>query len=318
MLLAVENFEANKPALAEQTQPVFLEISGVHKRFAGVHALRGVTLSIKAGEIYHLLGENGCGKSTLIKVISGAQPPDEGTVLIDGQAHRGLTPLQALACGIETVYQDLSLIPNLNVAENIGLTQQLVHSKGRLTRLLDREKLYATTREALQRVNLPVDDAFLFTPVELLPLATRQLVAISRAIASQARLVIMDEPTTSLTQREVDRLITVVSALRDDGVAVLFVSHKLDECYAIGGQVIVMRDGSKVAQGPISNYNKTELSHLMTGKTLDGQRYRTSRPQKNVLLKVRDFGRKNIFRNVDFDLRRGEILGITGLISVSN
>lgn len=314
MLSPVENFEANKPGFVEQTAPVFLEILGVHKRFAGVHALRGVTLSIKAGEIYHLLGENGCGKSTLIKVISGAQPPDEGTVLIDGHAHKGLTPLQALACGIETVYQDLSLLPNLNVAENIGLTQQLVQSKGLLTRLLDRKKLFSTTREALGRVSLPIDDAFLSTPVELLPLATRQLVAISRAIASRARLVIMDEPTTALTQREVDRLIAVVSALRADGVAVLFVSHKLDECYAIGGQVIVMRDGSKVAQGPIAEYSKTELSHLMTGKTLDGERYRTSRPQDNVLLRVRNLARKNIFKNVKFDLHQGEILGITGLL----
>ncbi len=302
------------PKFVAKTNPPFLEITQVHKRFAGVHALRGVSLTIEAGEIYHLLGENGCGKSTLIKILSGAQPQDEGTVMIDGRSHTGLKPLQALAYGIETVYQDLSLIPNLSVAENIGLTEQLVASRGRLARLLDREKLLATTRSALEKVNLPSDVNFISTPVELLPIATRQLIAIARAIASKARLVIMDEPTTALTQREVDRLVAVVSTMRADNVAVLFVSHKLDECYAMGGQVIVMRDGSKVAQGPIADYSKTQLSHLMTGKTLGAERYRTSKPQADVMLRVTDLGRKNSFKNMSFDLHRGEIVGITGLL----
>jgi len=224
---------SDKPELGS----VFLETRGIHKRFGGVHALRGVSITIKRGEIYHLLGENGCGKSTLIKIISGAQPPDEGCLVIDGTSYQALTPIESLALGVETVYQDLSLIPNLTVAENVALSEQLVRSNGRLAKVLDRTALRETSRRALSAVNLAITDSFLDTVVSELPLAVRQLIAIARAIATQARLVIMDEPTTSLTRMEVENLIRVVNELRKDGVAVLFVTHKLDERYAIGSVV---------------------------------------------------------------------------------
>ncbi len=292
----------------------FLEVSGIHKRFGGVHALRGIHFSIRRGEIYHLLGENGCGKSTIIKIISGAQPPDEGTIRLDGQAHDALTPITSLAAGIETVYQDLSLIPNMTVAENVALSEQLVRAHGRLARRLDSVALRLTARRALQAVDLPETDAFLDTVVSDLPLAVRQLVAIARAIATRAKLVIMDEPTTSLTRREVDNLIRVVEALQRDDVAVLFVTHKLDECYRIGGQAIVFRDGLCVAQGPIRDYSKTDLSQLMTGRTIDGSRYRTGQPATGELLKLEGFGRGELFRGVNLSLARGEVLGITGLM----
>ena len=293
---------------------VFLNVTGVHKRFAGVHALKGVSVQIRAGEVYHLLGENGCGKSTLIKIISGAQAPDEGQIEIEGVSHRKLTPLQALAAGIETVYQDLSLIPNLSVAENIGLTEQLVAGEGRLARMLDRSKLSATATSALGSVGLPTSARFLSTPVEALPIATRQLIAIARAIACKARLVIMDEPTTALTKREVDKLIDVVRSLQRQRVAVLFVSHKLDECYAIGGEVIVFRDGEKVTQGPIASFTKVQIAQLMTGKTLSESRYRVRAEHPDVLLQVKNLGRADAFRDVSFTLSKGEILGITGLL----
>ena len=215
---------------SEPASPVFLEVAGIHKRFGGVHALRGVGFVIERGQIYHLLGENGCGKSTLIKIISGAQPPDEGEIRIEGRAYTALTPIASLSAGIETVYQDLSLIPNLTVAENVALTEQLVKAQGSLARPLRQAELNATAARALAAVHLPTTAEFLATPVSNLPLAVRQLVAISRAIATQAKLVIMDEPTTSLTRREVDNLIRVVADLRRDKVAVLFVTHKLEEC----------------------------------------------------------------------------------------
>ena len=292
----------------------FIDVIGIHKRFGGVHALKNVSLRIMPGEIYHLLGENGCGKSTLIKIISGAQPPDEGELVVASQSYRALTPLESLAAGIETVYQDLSLIPNMTVAENVALIEQLVATDGRMLRTFDQKQLNHTAERALASVGLPTDAAFRDTPVELLPIATRQLVAISRAIATQARMVIMDEPTTALTQREVDNLIRVVEGLRASGVAVLFVSHKLDECYAIGGQVIVLRDGEKVAQGPIADYTKVELVQLMTGKVLDGRRYRTEAPGQDCVLRVEDLSRDGVFSDISFALRRGEILGVTGLL----
>lgn len=296
------------------TSKTFLQLEGIHKRYAGVHALRGVDLIIEAGEIYHLLGENGCGKSTLIKIISGAHPPSEGRITINGQPHDALTPLQSLALGIETVYQDLSLLPNMSVAENVALSEQLVAGNGRLARRFDRRVVDATAARALAAVGLPHDAHFLSTRADELPIATRQLLAIARAVATSAKMVIMDEPTTSLTQKEVDNLVSVIEGLRAQGVAVLFVSHKLDECYAIGGQAIVFRDGAKVVQGPIANFTKAELTHAMTGKDLDGGRYRSRSHGDGELLRVQGLGRRGYFSGVDLTLHKGEILGITGLL----
>jgi simple sugar transport system ATP-binding protein len=292
----------------------YLEVRGVHKRFGGVHALRGVSLSIQRGEIYHLLGENGCGKSTLIKIISGAQPPDEGDLLIEGEARVGLTAIGALSAGIETVYQDLSLLPNLSVAENVALSEQLVLHRGRLNRRLDRVRLVSTATRALEAVKLPTHAAFLGIAASELPIAMRQLVAIARAIATQAKLVIMDEPTTALTRREIENLSRVVLGLSEQGVAVLFVSHKLDECIALGGQAVVMRDGRKVVQGPIGDFTNASLAHWMTGKHLEGQRLRGVAKPGAELLSVRRLGRRDQFTDVSFELRQGEILGITGLL----
>lgn len=306
---------ATDQSLPEASSPsVFLEATSIRKSFAGVNALRGISLTLHSGNIYHLLGENGCGKSTLIKILSGAQSHDEGELIIDGRSYARLTPLQALAAGIETVYQDLSLIPNLTVAENIALTEQLVALEGRLMRRLNSEQLARTARRALAAINLPQDASFLSLPVERLSIATRQLIAIARTIATRARMVIMDEPTTALTLHEVERLIHVVKGLQRQGVAVLFVSHKLDECYAIGGRVIVMRDGQKVAEGPITQYTKSELSHSMTGKHLDGERRRVALRGEGVVLRCAGLGRDGAFDDVSFALSRREILGVTGLL----
>ena len=298
------------------TQPL-LQVIGLHKRFTGVHALRGVTLSFERGQIYHLLGENGCGKSTLIKIIAGAQPPDEGELVIEGRRYAALSPLDALGAGIETVYQDLSLLPNMSVADNVALTSELAGHDGRLARTFDRRALARTAAHALGAVGLPGDAAFLSTLVEQLPLATRQLVAIARAIATEAKFVIMDEPTTSLTQKEVDNLVAVLGGLRARDVTVLFVTHKLDECYAIGGEVIVLRDGQKVAQGPIGNFTKGQLSELMTGRLLSDERYRSAGRETEKgrpVLDVRGLTRRGEFADVSFTLHRGEILGVTGLL----
>lgn len=291
-----------------------LHLENISKTFGGVQALRGVSLTLQKGQIYHLLGENGSGKSTLIKIISGAQPPDRGSLRIGGHTHARLGALEALQAGIETVYQDLSLFPNLSVAENVSLGAQLVLHQGRLARSLNRTALQQTATVALQRVGLPTDDGFLATPVETLPIAVRQLVAIARAIATRANLVIMDEPTTALTQKEVENLIKIVESLRSDGVSVLFVSHKLDEVFRIGGQVIVFRDGQKVAEGPLSDYSKADIAYLMTGKRIDHLRYRQGGPQREILLEASQLGSPPQFNQISFQLHRGEILGITGLL----
>ncbi len=292
----------------------FLEINDIHKSFAGVHALRGVSTVIEAGHIYHLMGENGCGKSTLIKIISGAQGFDSGSIRIAGKPVQSLTPLDALSAGIETVYQDLSLLPNLSVAENISLSQQLVESNGRLSSHINRPRLIATAVKALEAVNLPTDQRFWSLLVEELPIATRQLVAIARAIATDAKLVIMDEPTSALTKREVDNLVRVVSRLRENGVAVLFVTHKLDESISIGGRFIILRDGEKVKEGNIADVKKSDLSFWMTGKKLDSSRYRKAIKGDHGLFEVSKLSRARAFSDVSFSLAHGEIIGITGLL----
>ena len=302
------------PAARSATVTPFLELRDIRKQFGGVQALKGVSLAILPGEIYHLMGENGCGKSTLIKIISGAQPQDSGTIVIGGAPQDSLTPITALKAGVETVYQDLSLLPNMTVAENIGLTEQLVASGGRHGRPLDRARLTETAIRGLKAVDLPTRRGFLNTRIDELPIATRQLVAIARAIAAKARLVIMDEPTTALTRREVDNLIAVVGRLRADGAAVLFVTHKLDECKAIGGRAIVMRDGAVVAECDVATESKARLGFFMTGKMLDDARYRTEPKLGAELLRVEGLGRARAFRDVSFTLQRGEVLGITGLL----
>ncbi|WP_296988747.1 sugar ABC transporter ATP-binding protein [Thalassospira sp. UBA1131] len=291
----------------------FLELRNIHKRFGGVHALRGVDMSLNAGEVYHLLGENGCGKSTVIKIMAGAHPPSEGEIILDGKAHKELTPIQSLDFGIETVYQDLSLIPNLTVMENVALSEQLVESHGSLMSKLDRPRLKETATRALSQVGLPVNHELLGSIVSELPLAIRQLIAIARAIACEARLVIMDEPTTSLTRREVENLIAVVSRLRAQHVAVLFVTHKLEECYRIGGNAIVFRDGECVAQGPIESYTRADLAELMTGRQISEKRYRKAAPSQNTLLSITGLSVPGRFNDVTFKLNKGEVLGITGL-----
>ncbi|MBZ7925893.1 sugar ABC transporter ATP-binding protein [Ensifer adhaerens] len=305
---------ASEPLPRQQSLPPFLEVRNVEKHFGGVRALKGVSFSIEAGNIYHLMGENGCGKSTLIKIISGAQAADAGDLLIDGETVADLTPVAALAAGIETVYQDFSLLPNLSVAENIGLTQQLVASSGKLARRLDIPKMRATAERALAAVGLPTNRAFLSTRTDELPMATRQLIAIARAIASDARLVIMDEPTTALTKHEVDTLIAVVDRLRSKGVAVLFVTHKLDECKSLGGRAIIMRDGQKVAECDVDTHSKADLAFWMTGKVLDDARQRAAVTLGEKLLDIDGLARSGYFEDVSFSLRKGEIVGITGLL----
>ena len=287
----------------------FLSVKNVRKSFAGVQALRGVSLTINRGEIRCLVGENGCGKSTLIKSIAGVYVPDEGEIVIDGKAHKRLTPIGAIREGIQVIYQDFSLFPNLAAAENIALNYQL--SRGR--RLISWKDIHRIAREAIDQIDVKID---LAANVEDLSVADKQLIAISRALLQNAKLIIMDEPTTALTQKEVKSLFRVVKNLQEKGISILFVSHKLNEVLEIADKVTIMRNGEVVADGDVAEFDWRKLVYFMTGREISETSYTMPPGDERVesLLRVEDLGLKGCFADVSFALFPGEIVGITGLL----
>jgi simple sugar transport system ATP-binding protein len=290
------------------TDQPLIRLAGISKSFAGVQALREVDLTIGRGEIVCLAGENGSGKSTLIKILAGAESADSGTIAIDGKEHRSLHPIEAVRAGIQVIYQDFSLFPNLTVAENIAFNHQLAEGR----RLVSQRTVRRVAREALDRVGVPID---LDRTVETLPVADKQLVAISRALLHDARLIVMDEPTTALTEREVRSLLDIIRRLQRDGVAVLFVSHKLKEIFAVCEKIAVLRNGRKVADAPAREFDLRSLTRHMTGR--DTEPVDLPPPpgaDATVLLRAEGLGRGRELDGVTFDLRAGEVLGITGLL----
>ena len=285
-----------------------LHLANISKRFPGVRALDGVDLSIGAGEIHCLVGENGSGKSTLIKIVAGVERPDTGSKMeMDGKPLRRWDSSRAIGHGIEVIYQDLSLFPNLTVAENIGLGQ-LVEEKATWMRW---GRVRRITEQALGRIEaeINVDDM-----VGSLSLADQQLVAIARALTSSVRLLIMDEPTASLTRREIDALFAVVKGLQTKGISTLFVSHKLDEVFEIAEQITVLRDGKKVGTFPRADLTAGELTRLMTGREPDATPYARERVDEQPLLEVEGLSKAGQFHDVSLNLLPGEIVGLAGLL----
>jgi len=281
-------------------------VKNIKKSFGGVHALKGVDLTIKKGETHCLAGENGCGKSTIIKVISGFYQPDEGTIEIDGKSYENLTTSDAIAAGIQVIYQDFSIFPNLTVMENLAFNQVLAEKK----KFVNKKEFRKIAEEAVKKINFDVD---LDARVESLPVADKQLIAISRALLHNAKLIIMDEPTTALTRKEVTRLFDIIAELKKEGMTVLFVSHKLDEVFEISDSITVLRSGENVHSCPIHEMTEEKFTYYMTGRNFDAI------PQKEVpdfegkepMLKVQDLSAPG-FENVSFELHGGEVLGIAG------
>ena len=286
----------------------FLEARNISKAFAGVQALDGVSLAIGSGEIHCLAGENGSGKSTLIKIIAGALEPDAGEIMIEGRPYAPLNPIKAIHAGIQVIYQDFSLFPNLTVAENIALNRRLAEGK----RLVNWSEIRRMAREALGKIGIDMD---LRATVENLPVADKQLIAIARALLHEARLIVMDEPTTALTEREVRILLRIIGDLRADGVSVLFVSHKLTEIFEVSEKITVLRNGRCVAHDEAKAFDLDKLTRHMTGRTF-GTTPARAVPEtgSTPLLGVDGLRKSGHFENVSFSLQAGEILGITGLL----
>ncbi|MFS2224761.1 sugar ABC transporter ATP-binding protein [Pantoea sp. B65] len=291
------------------TQDVFISLEKISKTFPGVKALDNISLTLKKGEVHCLAGQNGCGKSTLIKIISGVYQADKGAqITVDGKLFHHLSPQLSAWYGVQVIYQDLSLFPNLSVAENIAAHRLLAGSSFWVKRAALRKLALAT----MARIGIRL------TPerkVEKLSIADRQLVAICRALAADASLVIMDEPTASLTRVEVNGLLRVVGELKAAGICVVFVSHKLDEVMEVADRISVMRDGKLVGSWPASELNSDELAFLMTG-----QRFTFSHlppladSQRAPLLEVRHLSRAGQYHDINLQLHRGEITAIVGLL----
>lgn len=285
-----------------------LELKKINKTFAGIHALKNVDFSVDYGEVHCLVGENGSGKSTLIKVIAGVHPVDDGEIFIHGQPFRHLRPADSMGQGIQIIYQDFSLFPNLSVAENIAVIDQL----NRRRVFVRRREIHRVAEAALNKINVRLD---LNALVEDLPVSSKQLVAISRALLQNARLIIMDEPTTALTLREVKSLLKVIKNLQQQGISILFVSHKLDEVMDISQKITVLRNGEKVTEGGREDFDTARLAFAMTGIDVGNARYEiTPENDRKPLFSTRSLSGRGAFEDVSFDLWPGEVLGVTGLL----
>ncbi len=293
--------------MAAPEPDAFVTMTGITKRYAGVTALDSVDFRVGAGEAVCLAGENGSGKSTLIKILAGVEQPTEGGIRIGGAPIDRLNPRVSAAAGIMVIFQDFSLFPNLTVAENIGFATQMAEHR----RLFSGRDARALARSVLERigVDIPID-----ARVETLPVAHKQLVAIARALASDARLIIMDEPTTALTEREVRSLLGIIRRLKEDGVAVVFVSHKLAEVLEVSERVVVLRNGRKVAEGPAAEFDAASLTRHMTGRDVPEVPPSALAGTPETLMRVEGLNKARSFRDVTFDIRKGEVLGITGLL----
>ena len=285
-----------------------LSLKNIKVTFGGVRALKGVSFEVNPGEVHCLAGENGCGKSTLIKVITGVYKPQEGAeFFFDGKAISAMTPTLAQSLGIQVIWQDLALFGEMTVVENIGFQYAVNGKYG----LVDKRAIEEAARKALSRLGVSID---IHLPLKELPIAQRQIVAIARALVGEARLVFMDEPTASLTQSETDYLIDIVRNLSASGVAVVFVSHRLAEVLEISDRMTVLRDGALVGVFPVEGMTQSRVTELMTGRNFDSSVVAADHDDAQVVLSVRGLTRATEFEDISFDLRRGETLGITGLL----
>jgi simple sugar transport system ATP-binding protein len=287
-----------------------LRVNRISKAFAGVRALEDVSFTIERGEIRCLVGENGSGKSTLIKIIAGVYSPDEGEIFINGKQFKRLHPIDSIREGIQIIYQDFSLFPNLTVAENIALNYELARN----TRFVNWKEVRSIATAALDKINIKMD---LDARVEQMSVADKQLIAISRALLQNAQLIIMDEPTTALTHREVKSLFSVIKNLQNGGISTLFVSHKLNEVLEISDRTMILRNGKKVVDADASDLNKAKLVYHMTGRQqIEEASYEFVRDPEDgkSLLKVENLSSAGNFADISFELLPGEIVGITGLL----
>src|SRR2546426_10894408 len=282
-----------------------LEIRGISKRFGPIQALDDVSLKLQPGELHALLGENGAGKSTLIKIMTGVEQPDAGELHVDGRLVRVGSALEAQALGIAAVYQEPMIFPDLSVAENIFISHR---DRGRI---VDRGALRRDAEAVLDGLVVRLDVG---EPARGLTVAAQQTVEIAKALSLRVRVLIMDEPTASLSAHEVLRLFGIVKALRGEGVAILFISHRMEDVFLIADRVTVLRDGRWISTRPRGEVTPASAIRDMVGRTMGAFFHRTPSRPGGVVLEARAIGREGIFSEVSFELRSGQVLGFAGLV----
>ncbi|MHC4609637.1 MAG: sugar ABC transporter ATP-binding protein [Planctomycetota bacterium] len=283
-----------------------LRATGITKSFPGVKALEDVDFEVYSGEIHALVGENGAGKSTLVKILGGALRPDAGTASLAGQPLPFGDPVRTRALGVGIIYQELALVPELSAAENIFLGREWSR-----TGMLSRSRMAESVADLLTNLGCRCDA---HTPVRKLGVGTQQLVEVARAVGSDSRLLVFDEPSATLTDQELARLFETIRQLRADGLGIVYISHRLEEVFALADRVTVLRDGRAVATAPVDQVQRPRLIRWMVGRDLaDEYPERRCIPQ-DVVLEVRNLSRPPLFRDVSFTVRSGEILGLAGLV----
>jgi rhamnose transport system ATP-binding protein len=293
--------------MSEPSAVPLVELRGMSKSYGGVQALADVSFAIERGTVHALVGENGAGKSTLVKILTGVVQPDEGEVLVDGEPERIGDPQAAQRLGIVAMYQEPTVFPDLTVAENVFAGRQPRRAGG----FVDWQAMKAKASEVLHELGVEFGPD---TPVRGLGVADRQLLEIAKALSSSARLLIMDEPTAALSPNEVENLFATVRRLRDRGVAVVFISHRLEEVSALADVATVLRDGRHVATRPARELPHGALVRLMVGRSLDALFPKEEAEVGDVVLSAEGLAREGVFSNVSFELRRGEIVGLAGFV----
>lgn len=289
-------------------EQAFVALEHISKSFPGVKALNDVSINFSPGRVHVLLGENGAGKSTIIKIISGVYQSDEGNLIVRGNKERFENTRESLGKGISVIHQELSVIPDLTIAENIFLGREPKTPLG----LIDKQKMNQEAGKLLESLGMQINPR---TFIRKLANGDKQMVEIARAVSQNSSMVIMDEPTSSLSEKEVGALFKVIKSLKEENVAVIYISHRLKEIREIGDDITILRDGKVVVTLPLSQISEEEMINKMVGREMKQFYFRSENAVKDeIVLSVENLGRGGMFHNVSFQLRRGEILGVAGLI----
>ncbi len=284
-----------------------LRVKGICKAFSGVYALNGVNIDIRQGEIHCLAGENGCGKSTLINIISGVYSRDSGEIELNGRQYKRINPAQAIEEGVQVIYQDFAVFPNLTVKENLSVSTMVSGHK----KIMNWKESERIARQALDLIGVDID---LEKEVGEISVADKQLVAICRALINDARLLIMDEPTTALTKKEVRTLFKTVMKLKEKGLSILFVSHKLDEVFEICDRYTILRNGRNVLTNSVEKLDNESFAYYMTGRRFSNEKFAAAKKGDTPALEVKDLAVEGAFSDVSFALYPGEIVSVVGLL----